>query len=167
MSTDSFFLIGEDVSAKPYLYRACGLDGIYLMNGFTVENHDGEEHVAVSDIDGLHKAIGRHLVTFRKALSPKEIRFLRNTLDLTQAELAQKLGNTSQSVARWEKGECEVPGAAEKLLRAYFLVSVMTQEEFESLKKLLSSSDLDQNDELRVRPAQFELLGSWTEKDAA
>jgi len=60
-----------------------------------------------------------------------------------------------------------VPGAAEKLLRAYFLVSVMTQEEFELLKKLLSSSDLDQNDELRVRPAQFELLGNWAEKDAA
>jgi len=95
MSTDSFFLTGEDVSAKPYLYRACGLDGIYLMNGYTVETHDGEEHVAVSDIDGLHKAIGRHLVTFRKALSPKEIRFLRNTLDLTQAELAQRLGNTT------------------------------------------------------------------------
>lgn len=165
--TDSFFLSGEEQAAAPYRYRACGLDGIYLMNGYTVEMHDGEEHVAVAELEGLHNAIGRHLVTHRKALTPKEIRFLRNTLGLSQAELAMRLGNTSQSVARWEKGQCEMPGAAEKLLRAVFLVSVMSQEEFESLRHLLSSSDLDKLDELVPQPAQFELFESWTEKEAA
>lgn len=165
--TDRFFLSGEKEAVAPYRYRACGLDGIYLMNGYTVETHDGEEHVTVADIDGLHKAIGRHLVTHRKVLSPQEIRFLRNTLDLTQTELAELLGNTSQSVARWEKGQCEMPGAAEKLLRAVFLVSIMTQEEFESLRQLLSSSDLDRLDELVPQPAQFELFESWAEREAA
>jgi len=167
MSEDSFYLSGETAAAEPYLYRACGLDGIYLMNGYAIEDHDGEESVTVSDVDGLHKAIGRHLVSSRKALSPKELRFLRNTLDLTQSELAERLGNTSQSVARWEKGQCEIPGAAEKLLRAYFLVSVMTPEEFDVLKRLLSSSDLDQFDELSSKPAQFSLFGSWSEDLAA
>jgi DNA-binding transcriptional regulator YiaG len=167
MSADAFYLSNEKVRAEPYRYRACGLDGIYLLNGYTIEEHDGEQHVTVRNVDGLHQAIGRHLVANRKALSPKEIRFLRNTLDLTQAELAERLGNTSQSVARWEKGECEMPGAAEKLLRALFLVSVMTEEEFQTLRKLLESTELDQMDDQSNRPVQFELFGNWIEKKAA
>lgn len=167
MNADAFYLIGEKVRAKPYRYYACGLEGIYLLNGYSVEEHDGEQHVTVTNIDGLHQAIGRHLVMNRKALSPKEIRFLRNTLDLTQAELAERLGNTSQSVARWEKGECEVPGAAEKLLRVIFLVSIMSEEGFQTLRKLLQSTDLDQLDDQSDRPVQFQLFESWTEKKAA
>jgi DNA-binding transcriptional regulator YiaG len=167
MNPDSFYLEGETVKTAPYRYRACGLDNIYLLNGYHMEDHDGEDHVSISDIDGLHRAIGRHLVTHRKALSVKEIRFLRNTLDLTQAELAARLGNTSQSVARWEKGETEMPGAAEKLLRAIFLVSIMTHEELDALKNLLSGTDLDQRDELKTQPAQFELFDRWVEKQAA
>jgi DNA-binding transcriptional regulator YiaG len=56
----------------------------------------------VMDVEGLHRAIGRHLVLHRKGLSPKEVRFLRKRMDLTQAELAAKLGNDAQSVARWK-----------------------------------------------------------------
>jgi DNA-binding transcriptional regulator YiaG len=167
LSPDRFYLAGKEVVTAPYRYRACGLDGMFLLNGYVIEEHDGEVHVAISDIDGLHKTIGRHLVRHRKALSPKEVRFLRNTLDLTQAELAARLGNTSQSVARWEKGECEMPGAAEKLLRAIFLVSVMTNEDLDSLKDLLSGTDLDQKDETRSGQAQFKLFDSWVEKEAA
>ena len=81
--------------------------------------------------------------------------------------MAARLGNTSQSVARWEKGECEMPGAAEKLLRVIFLVSVMTNEDLDSLKDLLSGTDLDQKDETRSGQAQFKLFDSWVEKEAA
>jgi DNA-binding transcriptional regulator YiaG len=163
---ESFFLSGEEMPGEPYRYRACGLDGIFLLNGFSIEQHDGDEHVAISDVDGLHKAIGRHLVVHRKALSPKEVRFIRNTLGLTQAELAERLGNTSQSVARWEKGECEMPGASEKLLRAIFLISVMSDEEFAKLREFFESrlGELDELDEISSPPAQFELFGTWAEK---
>ncbi len=169
MKMDKFFLRGEQVKAEPYHYRANGLEGIYLLNGYSVEEHDGEAHVSITDIDGLHKAIGRHIVVHRKALSPREVRFLRNAMNMTQAELADLLGNTSQSVARWEKGECEMPGASEKLLRAIFLISVMTKEEFEGFREFLTSrlSELDQIDELTAAPAQFELFDSWTERKAA
>jgi DNA-binding transcriptional regulator YiaG len=167
VNTESFYLTGEQVAKEPLRYRACGLEGIYILNGYTIEEHDGEEHVSVADIDGLHKAIGRHLVTHRKALSPREIKFLRNTMELTQAELADMLGNNSQSVARWEKGECEIPGTAEKLLRAIFLASLMTAEELESLRDLLTTKlkDLDTLDEVVPAPAQFELFGHWSERE--
>jgi len=169
VKTEKFFLTGESVAKEPYHYRTCGLEGIYLLNGYDVEEHDGEEYVSISDIDGLHKAIGRHIVTHRKALSPREVRFLRNTMNLTQAELAKLLSNNSQSVARWEKGECEIPGAAEKLLRVVFMASLMTAEELESLREMLLSKlqELDCMDQLVPAAAQFELFDRWSEKKFA
>lgn len=169
MNRETFFLTGEDVRTEPYRYRACGLDGIYLLNGYHIEEHDDEQYVAITDVEGLHRAIGRHLVMHRKGLTPKEVRFLRNTMDLTQAELAEMLGNNSQSVARWEKGECEMPGTAEKLLRAVFLASLMTDAELAGLRDFLTKrlSELDEMDELIATPAQFELYDHWTEKLAA
>ena len=162
MKRDHFRRVGEKVKRKPYAYTVCGLDNIYLLNGYNVSYCDGEEYVSVTDVEGLHKAIGRHLVLHRKELSPKEIKFLRKTMDLTQAELAARLGNDVQSVARWEKGTFGVPGTAEKLLRALFLAENIREEEDRViLQKLLVSvmDELDQIDEVKPRQAEFELEG--------
>jgi len=164
---ERFYLVGEEVGREPYLYRASGLQGIYLLNGYQLENHDGEEHVSITDIDGLHKAIGRHIVCHRKALVPAELRFLRDTMELTQSELANLLGNNTQSVARWEKGSTEIPGPAEKLFRLVFLASLMTVDELNVLRDLLLTKlqELTEVDEVAATPAQFELFDRWTERE--
>lgn len=167
--SDKFLLSGECIDdQEPHLYRACGLEGIYLLNGFVIEEHDGDESVSIRDIDGLHLAIGKHIVRHRKALSPKEIRFLRNTMDLTQAQLAEAVGKTSQSVARWEKGEIEMPTAEEKLLRIFFLVRCMSDDELHEFREFLSNrmSEMDEMDELFTHPVQFCLGEHWAEKAA-
>jgi len=161
-----FVLSGEEIKNEPYAYTVCGLDNIFLLNGYLVKWHDGEEHISVKDVDGLHLAIGRYLVMHRKGLSPKEIRFLRKTMELTQAELAGKLGNDAQSVARWEKGICEIPGTSEKLLRATFLAeNVRDEADLHVLQELLVSAmnELDALDEVRPAQAQFELEAHWAE----
>lgn len=165
MNREDFYLTGEEVRPVPVLYRACGLDGIYLHNGYKIDEHDGEQHMAVTNMEGLHQAIGRHLVIHRKGLAPKEIRFLRNTMNLTQAELAERLGNNAQSVARWEKGECEMPGTAEKLLRAVYLASLMDDNELSVLREFLNSrlDELDRFDELVEQDARFEWDDEWKE----
>lgn len=162
MKQDNFCLAGEDIR-QPYHYTMSGLEGIYLLNGYRIEDVDGEEYVSITDIQGLHCAIGRHLVTHRKALAPREIRFLRNTMGMTQADLADLLGNNSQSVARWEKGACDMPGASEKLLRAVFLASLLSGEELVALRDLLTTtlSELDEMDETSPADAQFELYDNW------
>jgi DNA-binding transcriptional regulator YiaG len=161
---DEFYFSGEEIKSAPYHYTMCGLDGIYLLNGYHIEYHDGEQFVSITDSIGLHKAIGRFLVLHRKALSQKEIRFLRWTLELTQNELAQKLGTTSQTVARWEKGACDIPGTSEKLLRVLFFAQVIRNDEDSKilLSMLRSAMDeLDKNDEFEPEEAQFRLEDDW------
>ena len=169
MMREDFYLTGEEVRNEPIPYRACGLEGIYLLNGYSIEEHDGEKHMSVTKMEELHQAIGRHLVTRRKGLAPKEIRFLRNTMDLTQAELADRLGNNPQSVARWEKGECEVPGASEKLLRLVYLAHFMSDEELSALRDFINNAldALDMVDETEPTQARFEWEDKWAEKLAA
>lgn len=153
----------EPAGSKPYLYRACGLDGIYLLNGFHVEEHDGEQYVFIDHEDELHREIARHVICTRKSLTGKEIRFLRNTLDLTQKQLAQRLGNNSQSIARWEKGEIEIPADAEKLLRIFALASIATPEEKDALRQLILKrlAELDEMDERQSSTAAFERYNRW------
>ncbi|GGZ21932.1 helix-turn-helix domain-containing protein [Asticcacaulis endophyticus] len=168
MKPQHFCFGNEAINDEPYHYRTAGLEGIYLLNGYEISEYDGERTVAIKNVDGLHKAIGRHIVCHRKGLTPKETRFLRNTLGLTQGELAALLGTTSQSVARWEKGDTEMPGAAEKLLRILFLA--LTDGEGDTVLNLITSKleELDSMDELSNAQAQFGLFDSgWEEKKAA
>lgn len=169
LTGDLFYKPGEEQIRPPRPYKGCGLDNIFLLNGYAIKIYDGEEYMSVTDVDGLHKAIGRHLVLHRKGLAPKEIRFLRKTMQLTQAELAARLGNDAQSVARWEKGVCEMPGSAEKLLRAFFLAHNIVNENDDLLvlKRLIVSllDELDSVDEAQPRQASFRLSNRWDEAD--
>jgi DNA-binding transcriptional regulator YiaG len=118
---------GREPVSEPLHYTACGLDDVYLVDGFTREEIDGEDAVAIEDLDGLWKAIGLALVKGRKTLTPKEVRYLRHHMDLTQAELGGELRVSDQTVARWEKGETPIPGPADVALRMLFLASKSAQ----------------------------------------
>ena len=112
---------GGETDKDPLHYTACGLDDVYLMSGYEIVKTSHGEGTAIKKLDELHLAIGRNLAERKKVLSAKELRFLRIHMNLTQSELGKLLGLTSQQVARWEKGESDISGAAEFLLRAYFI----------------------------------------------
>lgn len=105
----------------PFQYKMCGLDDIYLVSGYDPVETEYGDGVVIHDMDGLHEAIGLHLVRSKKALNAKEVRFLRHQMNLTQANLAGLLGVTDQTVARWEKDETPITGPAQLLLRVFFL----------------------------------------------
>jgi DNA-binding transcriptional regulator YiaG len=115
------FRYGTAAERPPYHYTMCGLDDIYLVSGYELSETEYGNGVVIDDMDGLHRAIGEYLVTSKKSLNPKEVRFLRHDMDLTQTHLADLLRVTDQTVARWEKGEVPIPGPAELLLRALYL----------------------------------------------
>jgi DNA-binding transcriptional regulator YiaG len=105
---------------EPFRYRLCGLNNVFLLNGVEFHHGDYGRGVSIYKAEELHRKIGMHLILRRKALSPKEMRFLRKQMELTQAELARYLGVTSQTVARYEKGETKIPGPVDRLVRFAF-----------------------------------------------
>jgi DNA-binding transcriptional regulator YiaG len=141
---------GKNPEGEPLHYTACGLDDVYLVNGFTRETVDGEQFTTIEDMDSLWKAVAKHLVTKRKMLAPKEIRFLRNQMEMTQADLAARLRVSDQTIARWEKGKGDaIPGPADIMLRVLYLASPRAQPEgakvldklMELIEKLVMSDE--------------------------
>ena len=102
-------------------YRLSGLDYVYLVNGFQYHETEYGPGVSIEDIHGLHRAIAQDIVTDRAHLSGAEVRFLRKEMDLSQAGLAVMLGVDAQTVARWEKGQTDVTGPADRLIRILYL----------------------------------------------
>ena len=105
---------------EPFHYTHCGLDDVYLLSGYEIDETPYGEGVSIKHVDDLHRAIGLYIVKNKKDLAGKEVRFLRHQIDLTQAELAKFIGCSPQQIARYEKGECEIPGAADRMLRLLY-----------------------------------------------
>jgi putative transcriptional regulator len=136
----------------PYHYTMCGLDDIYLISGYERASTDYGSGVIIQDMDGLHRAIGEHLAESKKALNGKEVRFLRHEMDLTQAHLGAWLGVTDQTVARWEKGDCEIPGPAQMLLRVLYLEHVSKRVDARALAEYLHNMDEPATDKQLFQP---------------
>jgi putative transcriptional regulator len=101
-----------------YRYLECGLDDVWLIDGYRRMRTSYGAGVAIADVDGLHKAIAARTTHLPGALRPQEFRFLRKHLGLSQSGLGELIGADTQAIARWEKGKSAIPGAADRLLRA-------------------------------------------------
>ena len=112
-----------------YHYTECGLDDVYLMDGFERSESARGRTVAIKNIDALHRAIGEHLSRYKKSLSGKEMRFLRREMLLSQATLAHLLDVSEQTVHRWEAEKSAFPKAAEALVRRLYLEQGSDEEE--------------------------------------
>jgi len=148
---------GDDVEKEPLLYTGCGLDDVYLLSGYDTVSTQHGTGIKVRNLEGLHQAIGHYLAAHKKLLSGKELRFLRNHMNLTQSELGKLVGLRSQQVARWEKEECSISGAAESLIRILYLDNL--DDDFE-VRELLN--DLDALDDRVNNMALFaETMDGW------
>lgn len=112
-----------EIKSKPYHYRECGLDDVYLANGFVLEDSSYGQSVAIEDVDLLHEAIGRTLCEKRE-LNAKEVRFLRHELGLSQKRLGELLGVEEQTVSLWERAAHPIQSSAAMVLKFLFLESI-------------------------------------------
>jgi putative transcriptional regulator len=102
-------------------YRECGLDYIWLAEGFVCEETAYGPAVMVENATALDQAVAEYVVSHRRNLTGQEVRFLRGLMDATQAELAALLGKDAQSVARWEKSKTKLPPTEDRALRQIYL----------------------------------------------
>jgi transcriptional regulator with XRE-family HTH domain len=132
-----FYMEGRKFLAEPYHYVESGLDNIFLLNGVSETATDYGTMVHIENINGLHRAIGLHIVENEKPMSGPEFRFLRKQMGLSQVELAKDLGVTDQTIANYEKGNTRL-GPADVLMRACYLLAVVPAEtRVEAVKSVL------------------------------
>ncbi len=142
------------MSNEMYHYVECGLDDVWLMNGF--ERHDSPrgQSISIKDIDALHQAIGEHLSRNKRDLTGAEIRFLRQEMLMSQAVLADLLDVKELTVHRWETGKNSAPKTAEALIRFLYLEQIKSRARKirASLRRIADLEDgIDREKELVFR----------------
>lgn len=128
-----------------YHYTECGLDNVWLENGFQEHDTPYGAGVSIENTAGLHRAIGDWLVSLPKPFNGSELRFIRLELELTQKALAALLGVSEQALRRWEKNRQKAfDGAADRLLRVVYTQYLDGEKSvLEMLDRLASLNEVD------------------------
>lgn len=103
--------------ANRYHYTECGLDNVFIEGMEPVVDDAGDTVYEIPHINELHTVIASEIVEKGAAMSPKELRFLRTALGLTQAELSKIVHADEQTVRRWEQGKTPLNSSAETVIR--------------------------------------------------
>ena len=146
-----------------YHYTLCGLDNVWLENGYTSKATRHGQAVSVEDVDGLHKLLASKLIEKPAALTGKEFRFLRVQLGLTQESLAKLMDVTEGAISLWERKDV-VPRANDQLVRLMTLAKLdghasvrKAIERMQTVQKLVHQKyvvrEFDHKREVMVVPA--------------
>ncbi len=135
-----------------YRYKECGLDNVFLLNGFKEHDTEYGAGIAFSCVEDLHKAISLNIIRRDGKLSDKEVRFLRKELELTQVQLANYLGAKPLEINRWEVGKNAINPAADRLIRLLYLEKVLGNPHvLELLEKLQELPDTNRPIKLKLK----------------
>jgi DNA-binding transcriptional regulator YiaG len=118
-----------------YRYTRCGLDNVLLVGLTLLTDDAGEQVIKIPYVRKLHKLIAEMLAEKPSGLTPRELRFLRTELGLTQSELAALVHKDHQTVGRWERGETPLDPAAETIIRMRVLEWVGRKQSVQEVSK--------------------------------
>jgi DNA-binding transcriptional regulator YiaG len=104
-----------------YHYTMCGLDNVWLANGYTIRQTPYGEGVSITAAENLHEMLALQLANKDGSLTPKELRFLRVEMKLSQESLGKLLGVTENTVSLWERGRQKLPKMADMMVRLLYL----------------------------------------------
>jgi DNA-binding transcriptional regulator YiaG len=120
-----------------YHYRECGLDFIYLSNGFEWHETPYGKALSITDVEGLHQLIGMALIEKPAPLTGAEFRFLRTELDLSQEGVGLLLGRKVRQIRGYETAD-EVPEPANTLIRFVYKERLDPSETFEHFSRAIA-----------------------------
>lgn len=140
-----------------YHYRECGLDYVWLLDGFRLEKTDENEFLFIEDQEDLHRAIALSIIERGDGMTGRELWFLRHELNLSHAQLARFIRADVQAVARWEKGKSRIPGPADRLIRVLYLGHTCGAVDAHDLLSRLDETDAMPRDKVAFEQAE----GGW------
>lgn len=140
-----------------YHYVGCGLDYVWLKDGFDYRDTTRGRLVRIHDRDGLHAAIARWVVSNPARIRGQEVRFLRSMLGLSQDGLGKLLNQTRVNIARWELARNKaIPAATDKWLRiVYTKRSEGDQAVCKLVDLLIGLDELQNGSDSQQRQARF------------
>jgi DNA-binding transcriptional regulator YiaG len=103
-----------------YHYESCGLSNVYLRNGYEVKQTAYGEGVSIIDLEGLHRALARKIISSSSPITKDEFKFLRKELDLSQSNLGKIFDVDESTIRNWETGRTEITKLADFSLRCLF-----------------------------------------------
>lgn len=152
---------------KLYHYTGCGLDNVYLANGYTDHKTPYGRGVSIEDADGLHKEIARGIVLGSAPIRGQEVRFFRSLMDISQTGLGKILGVTRPTVARWEgQPNMAIPAVADRLLRLFYAMQQAGNKIALRVAELLRETDEIEHQTQKHRTVFRETQQGW-QREAA
>lgn len=128
--------VNEWDTAGCHHYTECGLENVYLRNGFRKVEHNGSIVVVVEDPIGLHQAIGKRICG-QRFISGDEFRFLRNEMRMSQSRLGAVLGVSENMVSLWERRSA-IPKQAVAMLKAMYSEHIKVSYKITALLDVVS-----------------------------
>jgi DNA-binding transcriptional regulator YiaG len=130
----------------PHPYKSCHVDGIFINQDHLIGRSklytEGER---IEDAEHLHKIIGREIVINYPHLSYKDVRFLRKQMKLSQNQLANQLGTSTEAIVRYEQADHpDIAGSPDRLLRFLYVLTLfpdMHVQINETIQKLYQKSN--------------------------
>lgn len=140
-----------------YHYTECGLQNIWLKNGYVIQKTPYGKGISIQDVPGLHRMIGRALAR-RPKLTGAELRFLRKEMEMSQRALAELLGTSEQNVSLWER-RGKMPRVSDRLVKVIYLEQLDGNVQVREIIERLNNQDSDGHEKLRFEAR----TGCWKE----
>lgn len=103
---------------KLFRYQGCGLDNVYLSNGYhETVSASGEKRLYIENIEGLHNALAQAVADDPASLDAKTFKFLRKEMDMSQRQIGMICGVAEQTVSLWERARVPIPELAGLVLK--------------------------------------------------
>jgi putative transcriptional regulator len=151
-----------------YHYTECGLDNVWLVNGFRRETFGKYgPAVAVDDEKTLWNVIGRSIANQDSRMVGQELKFLRTLLDWTQTVLGKHLGyKDAQMVAKCEKARhTAIPVQVDTFIRAAYREKIGEHPKVTRVSTRLQEIIINKLVTKHTRLLEEGPMGQWVPKD--
>ena len=147
-------------------YYGCGLDNVWLRNGYRMaRTESGKETLFIENVSELHHALAGWVCDLPRPLAPKEFKFLRVMLGLTQRQLGELVHVEEQTVGTWERGKHPISEFGDFAVRALMKERISGSLAFEAFLRSLARQESDDRWAAEER-VEFEAMPHWRRRAA-